>query len=767
MPTKFQLLPIQLQGLLYPPHDQTGLLQVLENLQRILNYCPLPIPDRVLIHTKSLDQAIQDLSTVCKINPNLIANYSIAVNNRLQGSITNHPLWALLYVDNRTSPYIQALQAAALEAAHGNHRQRLRTHDLQPFGRLIRFISMNNADENIVKFSPNSYSQLKRSVERLIERNLIDIPKDSIQSSLRLLRVINNEKVKRISRVSRKNNGLRSSRTKKEIPDGILRVLIYGDEDDLNSTEELLLYTPPEEKKLVDIPITDDELSELEELGIDKEELEPDFQQIILNSCIQSESTELLLTKHKISSVRNIIARENSALSNSYNLLTDHELIQTHKLIIKLQNSDDQTEREISIALWIMLITSSKPDDLNSIVVIDDINQFNRDNQSLAYLINEKSWCIPTIQPSYKTEEKESPSKNRTNQDDHILLPDEFNLYRLFKNIDYKINEPIFDFKKINKLLQSKIKRLGGRITLAKISRYQLEIAKTLLDPVLVQTIFGTNISTASTRQYYSTLKIKEVISSYSQLNKNLADILGIKHHIKNSVCSNLYISARYVANTSDIKSSIEKIESKLANIPKGNIITQHNWFTVKCIFFQSIFTAIRAIRDPFVSLSQLEISDNTLVFHDKSGADFNHVRFQPHHQIIKKIASDYRDHKKLIIKLLSKNEQEKLVQMNDETFILTNDMKTLPASPKSLRPFWEEISPYPINSNRKFIKNKLRYLGVSQHEIDTIMGHHSEGEAIWSQFNTSSISDIKFGISAAFENIIEELDIQWGVESA
>lgn len=206
---------MQLQGLLYPPHAQTGLLQVLENLQRILKFSPLPIPKRVLDNTKSLDQVIKNISVACHDKPELAPTYSVSVNKLLQGSITKHPLWALLYVDNRSSSYIQSLQTAALEAAHGAYSKRLRTHDLQPFGRLIRYMSMQNTSDNIWNFSPNSYNQLKKSVERLIEKKLIDIPVESILSSLRLLKVINNEKVKRLSIVNRSEEGLRSNGTKK------------------------------------------------------------------------------------------------------------------------------------------------------------------------------------------------------------------------------------------------------------------------------------------------------------------------------------------------------------------------------------------------------------------------------------------------------------------------------------------------------------------------------------------------------------------------
>ena len=437
----------------------------------------------------------------------------------------------MLYVDNRSSPFIQSLQAAALEAAHGAYSKRLRTHDLQPFGRLIRYMSTKNTNDNVWNFLPKSYNHLKKSVERLIERKLIDIPVESILSSLRLLKVINNEKVKRLSTANRNKGGLRSSSTQKVIPDGAITTLVEGDEDDLNSTEEVLLYTPLEEETLSQIPVTGDELTELEESGVDIAELEPDFHKIILNNCIQSESTELLLEKYKVTAVRNIMARENSALSNSYNLLSDHELMQVHQLITELQISNNLTERKLSVALWIMLITSSKADDLTSFSVIDDINEFNRDSHSLAYLINKKSWCIPTLKPNYKTEEKENPSKYRNIQDDHILLPDEFNLHNQFKDAEFKINELVFEGLDLKKLLKDKLSQVSERITIAKIARYQLETAKTLFDPVLVQTMFGINISTASTRQYYSTLKIKEVISSYSLLNKKLADTLGITHY--------------------------------------------------------------------------------------------------------------------------------------------------------------------------------------------------------------------------------------------
>lgn len=752
-----QQIPLELKALLYPPSSMVGLIQVLENLKRITTSSKLPLPNKIRSRIIGLAPLIQKLKINCHDNSDLLPSYDTPANKKLSGTLTHHPLWALLYVDNRDNPFVLALQTAALEATHGYNHKKLRIHDLQPFGRFIRSISLTETSDSILQYSPSSYAILMKSVKKLISKKLTSIPKETLEDSLRLLRVINNEDIKRFRRKSKHHVSPNFSRGRIEIPQGTLTVLVEGDEDDTNANEDIVLHTPedwPEENQVA--------TEELEISGIEKEELEPDFLNIILNNCIQSESTELLLEKHKISAVRNIIARENAALSNSYNLLTDHELFQFHQLITKLQESEELIDNMLSLALWIMLITASKVDDLNSFCLLENVQQFDTSQHSLAYLINERAWCIKKIQPNYKTVEASNPSQGRNLEQDYVLLPDEFMIHDTYKLAELAVNKPVFEDLKLKKLLKKKLEGLDERITLAKISRYQLDTAKTLFDPTLVQVLYGVHIATASARQHYSTFHYKELRNSYSQLNKSLANTLGIKHFWSESRISNRYLGARYVANTSDTKASIEMIEDKLASNHHNDLASQHNWFTVKCIFIQSLFTAIRAIRDPFINLSQLELSDTTLTYQDKSSDDFHHVRFQPSHQIIEIIASDYRKHKDRVINKLPTHTQQQLKELPDETFILTSELKALTASPKSLNPFWSIISPYPINSNRKFIKNKLKYLGASQHEIDTVMGHHHEGEAIWSQFNTSSIIDIQQNISSCFHKIIEELNIRW-----
>lgn len=755
-----QQIPLELKALLYPPSSMVGLIQILENLNRITTTEKLPLPNKVKSSTKELNLLIKKLKINCHNNSKLLASYDIPANKRLAGTLTHHPLWALLYVDNRDNPFVLALQAAALEAVHGYNHTKLRTHDLQPFGRFIRSISLTETSDSILQYAPSSYANLMKAVKNLISKKLTSIPQETLEDSLRLLRVINNEDIKRVRRKPKHHVNPNFSRGRLEIPQGTLTVLVEGDEDDPNANEDIVLHTPEEGSE--DNQITAEEFDELEISGIEKEELEPDFLNIILNNCIQSESTELLHEKLKVSAVRNIIARENATLSNSYNLLTDHELIQLHQLIMKLQESKDLIDKKLSLALWIMLITASKADDLNSFCLLEHAQQFDIAHHSLAYLTNKRAWCIRRIRPNYKTDEACNPSQNRNLEEDYILLPDEFKLYEEYKLAKMTVNKPVFEDLKLKKLLKKKLGDLDERITLAKISRYKLDTAKTLFDPSLVQAMFGIHIATASARQFYSTFTISELRSSYSQLNESIANILGIKHYRSDSRFVNRYLGARYVANTSDTKTSIEMIEDKLASNHNNDLASQHNWFTVKCIFIQSLFTAIRAIRDPFINLSQLELSDTTLTYQDKSGDDFHHVRFQPSHKIIEDIATDYRKHKERVINQLPTQTQQQLKEFPDETFILTSELKALPASPKSLNPFWSVISPYPINSNRKFIKNKLKYLGASQHEIDTVMGHHHEGEAIWSRFNTSSIVDIQQNISSCFHKIIEELNIRW-----
>ena len=749
---------MKLQGLLHPPCPPIGLLQVLENLNRIVKNTKFPLPERVTTHTKNLENIIQEISIVCHDKQLLQSSYDVPVNKRLSGTITYHPLWALLYVDNRNSPFIISLQSAALEAIHGVNNRKIRAHDLQPFGRLIRNITSSQTSDKILQYSPGSYEKLKSAVQRLLNHHLNNISSETIEDSSRLLKVINNEKVKRLSKIGKKNQTKKPITDKKEIPDGEITTFREGDPDDINAPEDLKLHTPT---KI--IPFTRDELLELDELGVEEMELEHSFLSIILENGICSKRISSILEKYKVSAVRNMLSRENAALSNSYNLLTDHEIIQFYQLIKNLRDSELITSKKLSLALWIMLITSSKLERLSSFAVLKSRSGFDRKKYDLAYIANESAWLIPTILPIYKTEEKENSAKERNTKDEYLMLPDQFDLPRQFKDADIKIDEFAFKNIDLKTLLKSLLKDLGERVTLSKIARYHVDTAKSQYDPVLVQFMFGRNISTASARQYYSTFKISEIVNSYFSLNNNLSYIIDVSLTVIKAKNTNLYVGARYVANTHDMRTSLKKID-ELSKKSEQDIVLRHNWITVKCIFIQSIFTAIRAVRDPFISIYQLELSDHTMSFQDKSGADFNHVRFQPQHPIVKKIATFYDQFRKNIIKQLPNEQQIKIRELGDHTFILTDNLEVVPASPKNLNPFWEKISDYPINSNRKFIRNKLRYLDVPQHAIDSILGHHSEGEALWSSYNTSSISDIAPKIDSAFDKIIGELnlDFEW-----
>ena len=60
----------------------------------------------------------------------------------------------------------------------------------------------------------------------------------------------------------------------------------------------------------------------------------------------------------------------------------------------------------------------------------------------------------------------------------------------------------------------------------------------------------------------------------------------------------------------------------------------------------------------------------------------------------------------------------------------------------------------------RKYIKNKLRELGVSYEASGMVMNHHSMGEAIWDDFSVHCPITAKKSILNAYEKIIIELEI-------
>lgn len=688
------LLPSTLVDFLSPPSNEQGLLQVLENLNRIILLTKLPLSLLNVLNKYQISLLIEAVENACSEKNQWRSNYETSVNKILHGSITNHSFWALLNVDNRNSPFILALQTAAIEAVAGDSRFELLNHDLDPFSRLIRYIPESNVSEVILSFQPKLYSELLAAVENLQNYKFNELSDSTIESSLRLVKIINNKHIgRRDNKAHKETTKFIKTPGEQKIHGGVLIVVVKKDEDDPNSPESvdhLILDKKSDYKK--------SEILEHNEFGMDEYELEPRQETFIQKNGINTARIEAIQKRKQSSAIRSLYAQINAALANNYNILNDHELIQVYQVITNLRTSNKTNDLKFSLALWIMLITASNTDRLEHLIVLEDKSDFDPQRNSIAYIMSDQSWLLPLLLPKYKTEEKQTPASKRKSTENFIDLPDIYNTRGLFLELGIKHGDTPFSEINLRKPLKNTLSNLDERITIDKISRYLLYKAVAKFDPVLTQLMLCTRISSANARQYYSLFSDSEIKNSYLDVNRLLNDKLSIINTKQIKVSHNYFIGARDVPLTSEITSSIRKINDKIHSIARDNIVEFHNWITIKVIFTQGLFTAIRSIRDPFISLNQLSISDTVLTFQDKSTADFHHVRFQPLIPDVKLIAAYYEQHRKYIIKNLSPSQKNELKSLGDTTFILTSDFKIKACSPKTLNPYWNEISDYPIN---------------------------------------------------------------------
>ncbi len=711
------------EQILNPPAGEIGLHQVWKNL-RFINQA-LGLPDSIAQVLDELDEMAENETR----GSNWAIDTSISADSRMHGFIDDHPVWAAMLVCNETNRTVMLLQHRLLEALVDPKSIDLKSHDITGFGRLIRKCGKNE-----------SLTLPLGQTVSLASVGSMDLPAVSVADALRFLRVLDGEKVVRRG-AHAKNPHHRTSSSREGITRGRfgnLVELLPPDEEDPGAHPGILEFFPHES------------LAFRPPAGLAHGEDHPADQILILLEKIQGQSIEIKTARQKSESARAILARVNAALPLTYAQLTDSELRKVWQLAKQLRYQKET--KFVGIALVLMLATSSKVEDLCQMRLEDAQSA----SENLSFDEEKNVFLVPRIRPEYRKPEPVPSTvklaKQRLYVSPSVEMPNA--LLQAGEIVEFILWLKSTDSEQLKNSVKAALATLRStRITSTKISRCLFEIARSSFDSVVVQTTFGIRVPSANTPQFYSAVSDREIAMCFFDSLNQLLHRLDEQTIWPKDVNHTGFFAARHVPTTDEMAAVIHAIAEDAQHFQPWSV-EWHNVTTLLAVVVQSIITSVRGVFDPLVEIDQ---DSEFLFFRDKDRPDFSHARFQPVHPLVTKISDFYCEVRRATLANL---EPRKNVETHF-AFFIGDDGQIIPPTPKNIESHLRHYTRWPLNSNRKFLKNKLRTLGIDADSINVSMNHHSQGEAMWDPFSTTDPVTVKTQIFSAFDQIIDELGIQ------
>ncbi|MAY14323.1 hypothetical protein [Thalassolituus sp. UBA2009] len=711
--------------ILNPPKGETGLHQVRENLGRLVNETRWQIPPVVTDLLVELDgMAAKEIR-----GADWSVKYSVPASSRLHGTLVDHPVWAALYADNRRSTIVRQLQSLLLEALADSDGVLL-PHDVAAAGLLIRVLSLGTGEDD------QYYDDLLEAVAQC--------PATASQKTNagRFIRAALGQRVTRRERgsVSDVTRAIDRRTGTRRDAFGEIHVLVPSDPDDPVDLPEVGEFVPT-------ISGRSGSTNNRSLAGIEVGEDYPGDQILLLLERVRALSVEKKLARRQSQTARDILARANAALPITYQQLTDTELRKLARYISDVDLAKNPDIRGVQMALRLMLYTSSSLDDVLSMA-----DQGVAQGLSYDSVLNR--FRIPRIQPDYRTSDhgvKNLITNSTFSENSYVSTPNFYirpesiaGFYLWLKSV--KKNE-------FSNLLKKEISNISNRITLSKIQRSAFEIAKANFDPVIVQTTFGLRVPSANVQQYYSSISDEQVIQCYTSATTELRRRMGMTDKTANSIIygdAHSFYSPRNMPTDQCVIKMLNNISMEAACSVRGSP-RWHNSNTLLCVMVQAIFTTIRGVYDPIVSVDN---DGYALFYRDKDKEDFSHSRFQFIHPMSVLVSDCFRSVRSHTLRY------KNIETINHEIFLLDEDGGIIQPRPKIIREFLVGVWPYPLNSLRKFVRRKMLESGVSYESTNMVMNHHSVGEASWDRYSVDDPIEMRLEVIGFYDRVIRELGI-------
>lgn len=545
-----------------------------------------------------------------------------------------------------------------------------------------------------------------------------------------------------------------------------LSPVVFGDVDD--KLEQAEIHSLRDRS----YSVSDEEREELSDAGIEANEDDLEEQYLFTQYADLSDYAKVFQAKMRAKGAKNQVKRQNQYLSFSNSRLNTLDIQDIHDVIVDNFN-DDIIARS---TLLIIFLTSSEIKVAKKFRFLDSGRNIQFDQGDLGYDLERRLWLISPFSPIYRTDENkdlESVVSNSTAKFLTHFEPSSDVHDMLVKLRDStKSNAPFKGRKNIESRVKRLISRETHRWTLKKVERFLALDMAGKEESTIATYCLNHYLPTSSARAYYTNLEMQFYQQCYQSARLSLAEA-GSRNYLfrydePSRFSNSERLGARYNPKVDHVKSVIISLRNDLSVLRRSQAfdwIKFHNIYTVLSIYCQGLLTGIRAVRDPFVGVSQILPEYDLAVVTDKVGEDQFHTRNIPMHSLAIEIADKYESHRKAALnRLILLNFESCNQQLNSDShcsFFLDSKGNVIEARPKEIK---SRLAPYtsvPINSNRKLLRNYLIEQGADYHAIDTLLGHAAIGETFWENESTISFHEIRNSLVPALDNLIDILGIE------
>jgi|GEM_PF-2621688 len=186
----------------------------------------------------------------------------------------------------------------------------------------------------------------------------------------------------------------------------------------------------------------------------------------------------------------------------------------------------------------------------------------------------------------------------------------------------------------------------------------------------------------------------------------------------------------------------------------KEDLVEFHNNFIWKCYFVFALFTAHRAVENPFQNIKDFDCVAQTLWVCDKDNRSVQSSRIVPLASVVVEQYQHLVTHYKALARWLSPIDEglaegiDGILVGEKDSFLLSriNQDKLIGISPSQIEYHFKKIYHLPTNWQRHFLRQYLNDCNHPQDEINAFMGHANfgrEAHGRWSAYGPESSRSI------------------------
>tara|TARA_B100000287_G_scaffold341779_1_gene328361 strand:+ start:9065 stop:11506 length:2442 start_codon:yes stop_codon:yes gene_type:complete len=307
----------------------------------------------------------------------------------------------------------------------------------------------------------------------------------------------------------------------------------------------------------------------------------------------------------------------------------------------------------------------------------------------------------------------------------------------------------------------------GNRLNEYRISSYlphmmASEISGDVAEPLLLTGRYST---LGQTLLHYTAFEPAYLQRMYADVVMKISELTGCSLHgssqLRGEALENEHgrIGSLLMPNRYKVKEVEEYLRKEIGNFKNtgdtAKIVKVHNLYTMYTVMMQGYATGFRAIVDPFPKDDCIDDATGLCVISDKDGDDYYNSRliWIPPDVMLQR--EHYKKHRNRIHSMIQSHHPE-LKDAVGDVFLLSEAFELLEVRPRNIKEVMKNIFPLPVNTNRRYLRTRLRELGCPAEVVNSFMGHWGRGQEPWGRF--SSVSPIAM-IEAVKPYILKILD--------